>query len=106
MSRGSDAGTRLVRVLEAGAPGVCVTARRSTRWASITFTGARHALSLAAPASPAVEQWLADLPDANFTVPGHLIAEVVIKAVTATPERLTAEIEVLTLEDQQGSSRC
>ena len=97
MSRGPDAGARLGRAL-AAEPGVVVTARTATRWASATFTGARHELRLTVPASPAIEQWLADLPEADFAIPGHLVADLAITAMTATAERLDVCIEALTVE--------
>ena len=98
MSRGPDAGTRLARALEASGPGVIVTRRTATRWASVTFTGARHDLHCTAPASPALEQWLADLPEAEFVIPGHLVADLTITAMTATAERIEVWIEALTVE--------
>ena len=57
MSRGPDPGTALVRALEAnarraGCP-VRMTASDWTRWASATFTGARHDLTLEAGESGA-----------------------------------------------------
>ncbi len=56
MSRGPDAATLLERALlvaadAAGCP-VAVVASDWTRWASATFTGARHSLTLTAAASP------------------------------------------------------
>jgi hypothetical protein len=98
MSRGPDVGTRLARALEASGPGVAVARRTATRWASVTFTGARHELDCTAPATPALEQWLADLPEAEFALPGHLVADLTIAAMTATAERIDFRIEALTVE--------
>lgn len=102
MSRRVDAGARLARTIEAAGPGVVVTRRTASRWASVTFTGARHRLDCAAPASSALEQWLADLPEAAFSIPGHLVADLEIVAVTATPERVEMQIDVLTVEEACG----
>jgi len=98
MSRGPDIGTRLARALEASGPGVAVTGRSVTRWASVTFTGARHEIDCTAPASPALEQWFADLPEKEFAFPGHLVADLTIAGMTATPERIDFRIEALTVE--------
>ena len=62
MSRGPDAATLLERALlaaadSAGCP-VAIVASDWTRWASATFTGARHSLTLTAPASPRLDCWL------------------------------------------------
>jgi hypothetical protein len=98
MNRGPDVGTRLARALEASGPDVTVTRRTATRWASVTFTGARHELQCTAPASPALEQWLADLPEAEFAIPGHLVADLAITGMTATATRIDWQIEALTVE--------
>lgn len=98
MSRGPDAGTRLARALESAGPAVVVTARRSTPWASVTFTGARHALTVEAPASVALDAWLEALPEAEFAIPGHLVADLAVVEVRRDGTRVRAVIEVLTVE--------
>jgi len=98
MSRGPDAGTRLARALEASGPGVVVTRRTAMRWASVTFSGARHEVHGTAPASSALEHWLDALPEAEFAIPGHLVADLTITAMTATAERVDFTIEALTVE--------
>ncbi|MEI9928049.1 MAG: hypothetical protein WDN44_10600 [Sphingomonas sp.] len=69
MSRGPDAAVLLERALAASAGRarcpIRVTAAGSTRWASATFAGARHELTLAADPSPALDAWLAGLPTPN-----------------------------------------
>ncbi len=80
--------------------------RQSERpWASATFSGSRHTLSLAfegAEAVAAAELFIADLPDHEFTIPGQLVADAaVIEAVqTMLPSPVfIIEVEVLLLED-------
>ena len=103
MSRGPDAGTLLVRALyrdscRAGCPLEIVDADW-VRWASATFTGARHALRWTALPGAALETWLAALPDADLPLRGHLLADIVVAGLRRTPELMTIEIEALTLED-------
>ncbi|AJP70981.1 hypothetical protein [Sphingomonas hengshuiensis] len=100
MSRGPDAATLLVRALaasaaRAGVP-VVVTLADSTRWASATFTGGRHRVSLAGPAGAALDAWLAALPGSDVPLRGHLIADLVVGAAQdgAIP------IEALTVEER------
>ena len=102
MSRGPDPATLLVRALSAravaaGCP-ITIAASDWTRWASATFAGARHRLTLAAPASPALDAWLATLPEAEFALPGHLVADLVAERIVRTGGTLTAELEILTIE--------
>ena len=101
MSRGPDPGTALVRALEAnarhaGCP-VRMTACDWTRWASATFTGARHELSLEADESGALDTWLTELPEAELPIRGHLVADIVISSVRRAEGLATIRIEALTV---------
>ncbi|KQS02375.1 hypothetical protein ASG11_13160 [Sphingomonas sp. Leaf357] len=68
------------------------------RWASATFVGARHAMTWTALPSPALDEWLADLPDAEFDLRGHLLADIDVVAVTRTATSVEIEMEALTVE--------
>jgi hypothetical protein len=74
-------------------------------WASVTFTGSRHHVTLGfvgAAAIAAGEELIDALPDHEFTVPGHLVADAAIVAVehTALPTpQLVVTMAVLLLED-------
>jgi hypothetical protein len=74
-------------------------------WASATFAGTRHTIALSFEGAMAVaagERLIAALPDHEFNVPGHLVADATISAVDHTllpAPRLVVEIEVLLLED-------
>lgn len=103
MSSWPDPGTQLERALvryaaEAGIT-LHVMPAESTRWASVTFTGARHRLRLAAPVSPMLDEWLAALPEAEFRLRGHLVADLVVTAETRAGEQTEATLEILTVED-------
>lgn len=104
MSRGPDIGTLLTRALErqarlAGCAGHIVTADWE-RWASATFTGARHRITLSALPCPATEAWLAGLSEAEIDVRGHLVADLEIVAVRRQVDAVHADLEVLTVEMQ------
>jgi hypothetical protein len=92
----------LLRAVEADAFGAGCIVRIAesdwTRWASATFNGARHTLSLDAEDSPALEIWLAGLPDANLPIRGHLLADMVIKRVRRADGVATIALEALTVE--------
>lgn len=77
---------------------VDVTTNDWRRWASATFSGARHQVSLAGTASAALDDWLAGLGDWDVPMPGHLVADVTVAAVRRTPERIEIDLEVLTVE--------
>lgn len=96
-----DARLRHVLAASARAAGADLAVVRSdaTRWASATFNGARHALELAGTASEATERWLADLPDAELAVKGHLVADLKIVAMTQAGHALSVTLEALTVED-------
>jgi hypothetical protein len=104
MSRGPDAATLLTRALTtsaatAGCP-VEIADSDWTRWASATFTGARHLLALRGEASSALDAWLAALPEADIALRGHLVADVVIGNVRHVSGTVTISLEVLTVEER------
>lgn len=74
-------------------------------WASVTFSGTRHTMSLAFTGTEAVaagEHFIAALPDHEFTIPRQLVADALVVSTehALLPEpRLTVEIELLLLED-------
>lgn len=78
---------------------------RENGWASITFTGTRHAIMLEFAGGEAVaagEAFIATLPDHEFTLPRMLVADAVVVSADhmLLPEpRLTLEIELLLLDE-------
>lgn len=74
-------------------------------WASVTFSGTRHTIALAftgAEAIAAAERVIDAVPDHEFEIPGHIVADAQVREVSHqhVPEaRLTMEIEILLLED-------
>lgn len=104
MSRGPDAATQLERALlaSAEAAGCPVTTTESdlTRWASVTFTGGRHMLTLKGATSPALTRWIAALPESDFALRGHLVADLSVEAVRREGAEVTVMLEVLTVEER------
>lgn len=74
-------------------------------WVSATFCGARHTFTLAFEGAAAVaagEHLIAALPDHEFTLPGHLVADATITAAEhdqAHGPRLTITAELLVLDE-------
>ncbi|MEG3176006.1 hypothetical protein U1872_07180 [Sphingomonas sp. RB3P16] len=101
MSRGPDAGTLLRRAIEAAARAagctVTVTDSRMTRWASATFTGARHDLTLVAADDAAFAAWIESLPEAELPLRGHLVADLVVRSVTRVDQRVELVLEALSV---------
>ncbi len=91
-----DAASVLARALVASAIAAGCTARivdqRSVPWSSATFVGERHRLMLATTGNAAA--WLADLPEAEFTLRGHLVVDLLVVGVDADA---VATLDVLTL---------
>lgn len=60
---------------------ILLTEFRSTDWQSLTFTGERHEIRLRIPGPDAGElvgQLTDGLEDAEFAIPGHIVADVAI----------------------------
>lgn len=74
-------------------------------WASVTFTGARHTFALLFAGEDAVaagEEFIAELPEHEFTLPGQLVADATVTAADhrlLPAARLVVECELLLLED-------
>ncbi|UUL81457.1 hypothetical protein [Sphingomonas qomolangmaensis] len=100
MARGPDATTLLERALAAplAAFGGTIVESDCVRWASATFVGARHRLVLAGDDGVAARDWLAALPEADWALRGHLVADVRLVDRNAADSRFTATIEILTVE--------
>lgn len=103
MSRGPDAATLLVRALtySAGNAGSSLSVRHADwrRWASATFAGARHELTLAMPHNDAALAWLDALAEADLPIRGHLVADAVVLRKHREGALLVAALEILTVED-------
>jgi len=74
-------------------------------WASVTFSGTRHAIALRFRGAQALEEgeaFIAALPDHEFAIPRQLVADATIAAVDHVAGEspvLTVEAELLLLED-------
>ncbi len=101
MSRGPDATTLLERRLRIAAEAVgvtiAITASDATPWASATFNGARHRLTLVGEGA-AFKRWVAALPDIDLPLRGHLVADLVVRRAVAGESVVV--LEVLTVEER------
>lgn len=103
MSRAPDASSQLERALVqmAAVAGIdaAIGAADWRRWASATFTGARHRITLKTAPSASLVPWLTSLPEAEFRLRNHLVADLVILGRHDKGETVEIEIEALTVED-------
>ena len=100
-----DPATALIRAVLTLARGAAeLEEHRGTAWASATFTGMRHAMrvSLLGEDGVRIGEWLASiLPDHEFRIAGHLVADIAVTAVHRRAEgtpAMTLTIEALTVE--------
>jgi hypothetical protein len=104
MSRGPDAATALERALVAAADAAGCPVRIATsdwtRWASATFTGARHSVTLTAAAGPALDRWLVGLSEAEFDLRHYLVADLAVTRMTREGNVVRVAIEALTVEER------
>jgi len=83
---------------------IFLTEFRSTDWHSLVFAGERHiiALRIVGPdADQAIDRLTCDLEDAEFEIPGHVVADI---AVSDPPRRradgsVEVELEALTIAE-------
>ena len=82
----------LAAALIQAVPGARITAHDETPWASATFVGSRHVLEMQCPDAAAAQGAAGRLPEAEFNLRGHLVADV---GAVATGALLALEILVL-----------
>ena len=81
---------------------VSVEEVRSRSWASITFSGARHDLSLRIEgegAEAAAERFLGTLDAAEFPLDGHVLADISLVSQERRPGCVRLRLEALTVRD-------
>jgi hypothetical protein len=76
-----------------------VRAVETRSWASATFAGARHRLEVKLPSAAAVEAFEAGLGEAEFSLRGHLLADIAVAGRGGTASGLLLDIEALTIEE-------
>jgi hypothetical protein len=102
-ARRRDVGARLERALiAAAATEGCVlriVEASWVPWASVTFSGARHRLTVELDASVVGQAWFVALPDLELPIRGHLVADLQVVTVETMDGVLRAAIEALTVEE-------
>ncbi|WP_338468238.1 hypothetical protein RXV95_06725 [Novosphingobium sp. ZN18A2] len=94
---------RAIRVL--AGPRAEILDHSETPWASVTFAGSRHAFTLSfdgCAVSHDGENFIAALPDHEFTLPGTLVADATVCRVDhrmVPAPRLVVRIELLLLDE-------
>ena len=92
-------------MLKLAGPRANLLSHDETPWASITFAGSRHELMLdfdGITACKEGEQFVADLPDHEFTIPRMLVADATVSEVNSSysPEpRMVVSCTLLLLEE-------
>lgn len=105
--RGPDVGSLLIRAIRtsafaAGCP-VAVESIGGRPWASATFQGTRHRIVLTARDVPGLRSWINTLPEAEFAIRGHVVADLAVEEVAWTQDTPDASawitLAMLTLID-------
>lgn len=81
---------------------ILLTDFRSTDWQSLTFVGERHELELRIPGPSAqelAERLICGLADAEFSVPGHIVADISVAGERRSNSdgSISLQIEALTI---------
>lgn len=103
MGRTRDPLPRLLTQLveRAGEP-VIVERATSRPWASALFEGRRHVVALRFTGADARERrvhFAAGLEEAEWTLPGHFVADISIDERRSTPQEEWIELSALTIEE-------
>lgn len=104
----SDPHARLLRaVLAVAGEGSEIMSSTSCRWSSATFTGARHGVTLqllGTDARDRAHRLAETLPDAEFLLAGHVVADISVESQAYCPGAdgegvAQLDLAVLTVED-------
>ena len=76
-----------------------VRALPSRSWASATFAGAKHRLEIRLPDMAAVTAFEDGLTEAQFSLHGHLLADIAVADRRAVGNGAVLEVEALTIEE-------
>lgn len=95
-----DAATALLHALanRLGSAPYCVEELSCRNWASVTFTGTRHKLTLRV-AAEAAGPFLDGIEEAEFRLPGHIVADIALVSCTPEAGGMRIALEALTVED-------
>lgn len=83
---------------------ILLTSFRSTDWNSLTFAGERHHILLRIPgpgAAPVAKLLVDGLDEADFTIPGQIVADIALTRPLAEMDdgAIMVEIEALTVAE-------
>ena len=103
MSRRADPHAGLLRHLRARLAQAGLAAElqssHSERWASATFTGARHRFHFAAAGlAEGVQRIAAELGESDLPLPDHIVADIALVPAAPGPDGLHFSVEALTVE--------
>lgn len=100
----ADAHARLLRALaDLAGPDARIASSASRPWASATFTGAQHDVMLILEGQDCAGRLAglaAELPDHEFRIPGHIVADVAVDDVEyGQDSKARIVLKVLTIQD-------
>lgn len=91
--------TLIAALAARGGQGCEVRAVETRSWASATFAGARHRLEVRLPSAAAVDAFEAGLGEAEFSLRGHLLADIAVAGRREVGAGMMLEVEALTIEE-------
>lgn len=96
--RGTDPAVAMLRELRRRVPDAELVSARQSPWASVTYSGVTLSLEVRSAAADAVDRLLLDLPEMEWRLPGHLMADVAGMAEPGAAGAIVLRIEALMLE--------
>ena len=70
-----------------------------TPWASATFVGTLHRLTIVVDPVPGLRDWIDGLPEAEFAMRRYIVADLTVEGIATVNDREHVTIAVLTLID-------
>jgi len=96
--RGTDPAVAMLRELRRRVPDAELVSARQAPWASVTYSGVKLSMEVRSAEADAVDRLLLDLPEMEWRLPGHLMADVAGMAAADEAGTTCLRIEALVLE--------
>jgi hypothetical protein len=97
--------TQLVRAMAAHLGAVENVSVETIPWASATFSGARHIVTLDARPGASLDAFCRDIQSTEFVMPGGFVADIEIVERTAGRAKERLALAALTIDDSASSAR-
>ncbi|NJC34326.1 hypothetical protein GGR88_001800 [Sphingomonas jejuensis] len=98
--RGPDPAVAVMREIRRRVPDAELVTARQRPWASVTYSGVQLSMVLTSGQAGPVDRLMLDLPEMDWRLPGHIMADVAGALESGAGGTVTVRIEALVLAQE------